>query len=446
MATKAPGLLYALLMTTLWVALFAALAATACAGTESARHLPPAEPTAPAVVPTFSPPAATQLSTTTPVPTPGLPLSATAQPSLATPLRTMLARLAFPNLSFREPVALTHAGDGTDRLFLALQSGRIVTFPNDLTTTSASIFLDISERVSDRGDEEGLLGLAFDPEYRRNGYLYVYYTASGPRRSVISRFSATEGDPDAADLESEHVILQVPQPYANHNGGQLVFGPDGYLYIGLGDGGLAGDPHGNGQNTATLLGSILRIDVSTVGSQGIYSIPTDNPLVGRGEGVREEIWAYGLRNPWRFSFDRLTGDLWVADVGQDRYEEVDIIRPGANYGWSVMEGFHCFPDPTRPCRKEGLEMPVIEYGHRDGCSVTGGYVYRGSRLPSLHGAYVYADFCSGKIWALRHDGFQVTESLELVDSELLISSFGEDGSGELFLLSFDGNIYQLDPR
>ena len=370
----------------------------------------------------------------------------TAAPApVAAPLTKMDVERAFPNLSFRRMVALAYPEDGTNLLFLALQPGRIMVFRNDQSVTSASLFLDITERVNDRGNEEGLLGLAFDPDYQRNGYLYLYYSASSPRRSVVSRFSVSRDNPEAADPRSERVILEVPQPYANHNGGQLIFGPDGYLYIGLGDGGKAGDPHENGQNTSTLLASILRVDVSSIDLEGTYTIPPDNPFVGRGGGVREEIWAYGLRNPWRFTFDRLTGDVWAADVGQDRFEEVDIIRPGLNYGWNVMEGLHCFPRPEGRCDQRGLEMPVVEYTRGDGCSVTGGYVYRGSRLPSLYGAYVYGDFCSGKIWGLRHDGTRLTEQLELVDSRLQISSFGEDRTGELFILSFDGKIYRLKP-
>ena len=204
-------------------------------------------------------------------------------------------------------------------------------------------------------------------------------------------------------------------------------------------------PHGSGQNTSTLLGSILRIDVDTIDTQGGYSAPPDNPFAGIGGGVRGEIWAYGLRNPWRFSFDRVTGELWAADVGQDEYEEVDIIKPGLNYGWNTMEGNHCFR-PSTGCDREGLEMPVTEYGRDGGCSVTGGYVYRGSRLPSLYGAYVYGDFCSGRIWALRHDGMRITEQLQLVDSDLRMSSFAEDRDGELYILSFDSKIYRLVPQ
>ena len=352
---------------------------------------------------------------------------------------------AFPNLSFERMVAMAFPPDGTNRIFLALQPGRVMVFPNDQTATSAGRFLDIRDRVSDVGNEEGLLGLAFDPDYRSNGHFYVYYSAAGPRRSVVSRFAVSGDDPDAADPDSELVVLEVPQPFSNHNGGQLVFGPEGYLYIGLGDGGSRGDPRGNGQNRSTLLGAILRIDVSSLDGKGTYTIPPDNPFVGQGGNVRAEVWAYGLRNPWRFTFDRQTGDLWAGDVGQDRFEEIDVIRPGRNYGWNIVEGLHCF-QPRRGCNQEGLEPPVAEYSSSDGCSVIGGYVYRGSRIESLWGAYVYGDFCSGKVWALRYNGAQVTEQLELVHSRLPISSFAEDTSEEIFILSFDGKVYRLRPR
>ena len=349
---------------------------------------------------------------------------------------------AFPNLSLDRMVYLTHAGDGTDRLFVLLQPGRIMAFPNDPSVESATVFLDIRERVSDRGNEEGLLGLAFDPAYATNGHLYVYYSAAGPRRSVVARFSVRPDSPDRADPASEQIILQVPQPFANHNGGMLAFGPDGFLYIGLGDGGSGGDPQGNGQDPGTLLGSILRIDPSSPGDGRSYSIPPDNPFVGV-DGFREEVWAYGLRNPWRFSFNPETQQLWAGDVGQNSYEEVDIIRPGRNYGWNIMEGLHCF---LRACDQTGLELPVIEYPLTgDNCAVTGGYVYRGSRLPSLYGAYVYGDYCSGRVWALRHDGQLITEHLMLADTDLRIPSFGEDASRELYILSFDGTIHRLKP-
>ena len=388
--------------------------------------------------------------TSTPVPTPVPPPTPLQSPALipeerepveALPLAPVELEPAFPGIEFDRMVLLTHAGDDTGRLFLVLQPGMIVVFENDPGVESAQTFLDIRERVSDAGNEEGLLGLAFDPAYAENGYLYVYYSASRPRRSVVSRFSVSPGDADRADPDSELVFMEVEQPYSNHNGGHIVFGPDGMLYVGLGDGGAAGDPQGNGQDTSTLLGSILRIDVSRLDSLGTYAVPDDNPFAGSGGAARGEIWAYGLRNPWRFSFDLEAGTLWAADVGQNLYEEIDIIRPGLNYGWNVMEGSHCFRQ-TR-CDAEGFTMPVAEYGRDGGCSVTGGHVYRGRRIPSLYGAYLYGDYCSGKIWALRHDGAAVTEQMEIADTGLSISSFGEDSSGEVYVLTFEGVIYRF---
>jgi glucose/arabinose dehydrogenase len=351
----------------------------------------------------------------------------------------------FPALSFDGMTDMAFPDDGSNRLFLTLQPGRIMVFHNDQSVSSAETFLDIREQVNDRGNEEGLLGLAFDPDYSNNDHFYVYYSATDPRRSVISRFNASSTDASRADPDSEQIVLEVDQPFSNHNGGQLKFGPDGFLYISLGDGGSRADPQGNGQNLSTLLGSILRIDTSTLDDTGAYSIPPDNPFAGRGGSVREEIWAYGLRNPWRFSFDRETGVLWSADVGQNEFEEVDIIEPGNNYGWNVMEGFHCF-QPTRNCNEDGLTLPVAEYDHRSGCSVTGGFVYRGNRLPSLYGAYIYGDFCSGNMWALRHNGSEVTEQMRIMDSSLSIASFGEDQSGEPYILSFDTGIYRFVPH
>ncbi len=301
------------------------------------------------------------------------------------------------------------------------------------------IVLDIQDRVSRAGREEGLLGLAFHPGYSSNGRLFVYYTAAAPRRSVISEFTA--GPDGSADPSSERIILEVPQPYWNHNGGMLLFGPDGYLYIGLGDGGSAGDPHGHGQDTNTLLGSILRIDVDRPQSGKAYGIPPDNRFA-RGGGA-PEVWAYGLRNPWRFSVDPVTGQMWAGDVGQNRFEEIDIIVPGGNYGWNLMEGATCF-SPSSACDRTGLQMPVAVYGRADGCSVTGGYVYRGQRLPSLYGAYVFGDFCSGKVWALRHNGTAVVEGPVLIaDTGLSISSFGEDADRELYIVDHNGGIYRF---
>ena len=382
------------------------------------------------------------------------PASSTADPDeaiirRAAPFQKMEIERAFPNLSFGRMVDLTFPYDGTNRLFLVLQRGQIKVFENEQGVESTKTFLDISTRVNDSGNEEGLLGIAFDPDYRYNGYFYVNYTASGPRRTVVSRFTKNVDDSDRADPDSERVILEVPQPFKNHNGGQVVFGPDGYLYIALGDGGSAGDPTGNGQNLRTLLGTILRIDVRSTETGSTYDIPSDNPFVGNENGAREEIWAYGFRNPWRFAFDPETGDIWAADVGQNSWEEIDFVKPGLNYGWNVMEGMHCYFDrrmeseQPASCAKTGLEKPFTEYGRVDGCSVTGGFVYRGTRHPSLYGAYIYGDFCSGKIWALRYDGNSITEHMEIVDSNLRISAFGQDQSGELYILSFDDKIYQF---
>ena len=324
-------------------------------------------------------------------------------------------------------------------MLVAEQDGRIWAFdPTSSEVPAATEFLDITDRVSSRRSEEGLLGLALDPT--NAAHLYVYYSAADPRRSVVSRFTLA-ADRSRVDPDSELVILEVEQPYANHNGGQIAFGPDGYLYIGLGDGGSAGDPLGSGQDTSSLLGAILRIDVSQSGPARLYSIPPDNPFVSGGG--RGEIWAYGLRNPWRFSFDRETGELWAGDVGQNRWEEIDIIQQGGNYGWNRMEGNHCF-GARDGCDPTGTVLPVWEYS-LDGepCSVIGGYVYRGSAIPWLRGVYVYGDFCSGEVSGLRYADGQVVEHQRLADTDLRIMSFAEDNDGELYLLSQKSGIYRL---
>jgi glucose/arabinose dehydrogenase len=357
-----------------------------------------------------------------------------------TPSGNFQVERVFPDLSFQEMTNLVQPDDTGDLIFVTEQRGVIYAFSAN-NSQQANVFLDITDRVNEGGDEEGLLGLAFDPNYQEDGYFYVYYSAADPRRSVISRFSLDQEDPDVADAESEVIIMEVAQPYSNHNAGQLAFGSDGYLYIGLGDGGSAGDPQGNGQNLGTLLGSILRIDVSGLSAPGDYEIPADNPFVGT-EDARAEIWAYGLRNPWRFSFDPETGLLWAGDVGQNLWEEIDIITKGANYGWNIMEGFHCY-SPSTGCNQSGLTLPVVEYDHSQGCSVTGGYVYRGDQMASLQGYYIYGDYCSGNIWALAYDGNAVTENILLVDSDLSITSFGVDLAGNLYILDRQGGIYTL---
>lgn len=347
-------------------------------------------------------------------------------------------------MGFSRPVALTYAPDGTNRIFIVEQRGRIRVI-NDAHTTS-STFLDINSRVTGTANEEGLLGLAFHPQYASNGYFFVYYSVSSPRRrSIIARYQVS-ADPDRADTASEVRILEVDQPYSNHNGGQLAFGPDGYLYIGFGDGGSGGDPEGHGQNRNDLLGTIVRIDVDSPQAGLQYGIPADNPFVGAGGGVREEIWAYGLRNPWRFSFDRASGALWAGDVGQNAVEEIDLIVPGGNYGWRGMEGNRCY-DPGTGCPGPGFLPPVLDYAQGGAhCSVTGGSVYRGSRLPELYGAYVYGDYCSGVIWGLWWDGNRVTRHRELVRSGLSVSAFGEDRDGELYIVDLSGGLYQLARR
>ncbi len=374
---------------------------------------------------------------TSPLPS---PTSTGGRGQLSPGLRPADLVVAFPQLApLSNMVHLTHAGDGNGRLYVVLQEGRIVRFDPTSTVAEPTLFLDIRDRVS-AGGEQGLLGLAFDPDYGSNGHFYVNYTAQG--QTVVARYTVGQADAGRVDPNSELVIMHVPQPYPNHNGGTVAFGPDGYLYIGLGDGGAGGDPLNSGQDLQTLLGAMLRIDVSEVSEEHPYAVPADNPFVH--EDARPEIWAYGLRNPWRFSFDRETGDLWAGDVGQNHWEEVDLLEAGRNYGWNRMEGNHCFPSTVQDCSAEGLEVPVVEYslsGLR--CAVIGGVVYRGSSLPWLEGAYLYADYCSGEVWGLRYDGEQVTEHTLLNDSVRRISAFGQDEDGEVYLLSFDGRIYRL---
>lgn len=355
-----------------------------------------------------------------------------------------LVENAFPNLSFTNPVGIYHSDDGTDRLFVLEQPGTIKVFDNNQDTDQVDIFLDITSLVDQDGGytEEGLLGLAFHPNFNENGYFYVNYTEHNPRRNVIARYSVSSDNPNQANYTSSMIILEVNQPYTNHNGGQMSFGSDGYLYISFGDGGSAGDPQGNGQNTQTLLGTIIRIDVDNISNDLNYSIPSDNPFI-EDSSVRDEIYAYGLRNMWRFSWDPITGLLWGADVGQYSWEEIDIIYPGLNYGWNTMEGNHCYPAGTS-CSSEGFEPPVFEYAlYVDGvCSVTGGYVYRGNEIFSLFGKYIYGDWCTGDIWALTYsvDGNHVNEHLIL--SGINITSFGLDQNNEL-LICANANIYKL---
>lgn len=349
---------------------------------------------------------------------------------------------AFPELEFTRPVDLQHPGDDSDRLFVVEQRGVISVFPNDPDVESATTFLDIEDQVDDAGNEEGLLGLAFHPDYENNGYFYVNYTTPDSK-THISRFQVSADDPDQAVRSTEEVLLSLNQPFGNHNGGQVSFGPDGYLYIAVGDGGAGGDPEGNGQDLTTLLGTILRIDVDSQEDGMNYAIPEDNSFVGNEEGYRPEIYAYGLRNVWRFSFDADTGLLWAGDVGQNSYEEIDIIEKGGNYGWNIMEGMHCF-SPETGCDQSGLELPIWEYAQSEGDrSVTGGFVYRGPSLPGLEGKYIYADYVSGRIWSLDYSDMDNPVNTELVDTDVAIASFGVDPENELYICAFDGKIYRL---
>ncbi len=348
----------------------------------------------------------------------------------------------FPKLGFDRPLAVVTAPDGSNRLFVVEQAGRILVLPNSPDAEKGPPFLDITNKVRTVDNEEGLLSLAFHPNYATSGYFFVYYSASDPRRTILSRFRVSRTNPDQADMQSEKVLLQVEQPYGNHNGGTILFGPDGFLYLSLGDGGSAGDPHGNGQNLGTLLAKILRIDVDHSDSGLAYSIPADNPFRTR-QGARPEIWAYGLRNVWRMSFDRRTGDLWAADVGQDAWEEIDLITKGGDYGWNVREGTHPYESvPTH----DSLIDPIVEYAHPVGASVTGGYVYRGAKWPNLVGVYVYADYVTGTIWGFRYEHNRLVEQGVLLRQSRNVSSFGEDAAGEILLTCFDGRVYRLVAR
>jgi glucose/arabinose dehydrogenase len=346
-------------------------------------------------------------------------------------------QVAFPKLTFIQPVGIYNAKDGSNRLFAVEQAGVIKVFENTQNVPSTQVFIDIRNRVLFSG-EQGLLGLAFHPNFKQNGYFYLDYVAANPTRTIIARYSVMPNNTNQADQNSEQILLEISQPFPNHKGGQLAFGTDGYLYIGVGDGGSEGDPLGNGQNRSVLLGKILRIDVNNSSAGRNYGIPVDNPFVGNKAGYGEEIYAYGFRNPWRFSFDLANGKLWVGDVGQDRLEEIDVVEKGKNYGWNIMEGTLSYSGGN----ETGLEVPFYEYNHTLGNAIIGGYVYHGSTLAGLGGTYIYGDYGSGRIWALATNGSGI--NVLLVSSSLVISSFGVDQAGELYICSFDGKIYQLN--
>ena len=336
------------------------------------------------------------------------------------------------------PLFLTHAGDGSGRLYVVEQPGRIRLVEQG--ALSPVPFLDIVDRVLMDDAERGLLGLAFHPDYRRNGRFFVNYTRWPDGATVVAEYR--HGGSSASVSREERVILTIKQPESNHNGGMLAFGPDGYLYIGMGDGGAWGDPGNRAQNLNELLGKILRIDVDRGDP---YAIPDDNPFA-KGGG-RPEIYAVGMRNPWRFSFDRDTGELWVADVGQKKWEEVDLVTPGGNYGWRLMEGAHCYNPPVS-CPTAGLALPAMEYGHEAGrCSIIGGYVYRGRAIPAIRGAYVSGDFCSGEVFVFRKsDGAAAAGPTVLLKAGFRIASFGQDEAGELYVADHGGGIYRLVSR
>jgi glucose/arabinose dehydrogenase len=380
----------------------------------------------------------------------------------------MKGTLAFPNLKWDgweafddagkarglRLMELTYPKDGSNRLFAASQYGEIWTFENRSDVTKSHLLLDLRGKVYDfkkpGANEQGLLGLAIHPDFKANGQFFVYYSHPSEKKSVVSRFTISKDDPNKADPDSELILMEIDQPFQNHNGGAIEFGPDGYLYIGLGDGGDRNDPHGNGQNLSTLLGSILRIDVDHPSGGKNYGIPADNPFVN-SQGARPEIYAYGVRNPWRIAFDKETGKLLAGDVGQELWEEVIVVTKGGNYGWSTREGSHAFGNrPSVKGNSEPIE-PVWEYDHQIGKSVTGGRVYRSSRIPQLHGKYLYADYVTGRIWALSVDpaSGKATRNEQVVPDSIPVLAFGEDESGEVYYLTDSArgeSIYRFEAQ
>ena len=387
---------------------------------------------------------------------------------------------AYPNLKFNRPLAMIEAPDGSHRRFVMEQDGHIWILPKDPNGSDPKLFLDISDRQPFQQNEEGLLSFAFHPDFKKNGKLYLFYShPSPPKHNMIAEWQVSKTDPDKADPTTERILLKIKKPddetFWNHNGGTVAFGPDGYLYLGIGDGGVGYDPYDAAQKINNLFGKIIRIDVNTKTPGLEYGIPKDNPFVDESKQAelkadpmnqtlnitRQEIYAYGVRNPWRMSFDRQTGELYVGDVGQELWEEVDIIKKGGNYGWSAREGFHEMNQQrgtNHIVRGSEPIDPIIEYAHREnmapqgkfpnhttGICITGGYVYRGKKFPALQGVYLYGDYQYGTIWGLRYENGKITADDIVVHGNMrrTLPSFAEDADGELYVLSFDGNIYQF---
>lgn len=392
-----------------------------------------------------------------PIPSVRVPVTTLKFPMTAPAPSGLRAVRAFPNLRFSRPVFMTSSFDNTGRLFVVEQGGKILVLPSRDENATASVFLDITSVVlgpdTRGGNEEGLLGLAFDPNYKTNGTFYVYHSISRPnarpsRATLVARYKVSDSDPNRADPTSRKVLFEVPDPYSNHNGGMIAFGPDGMLYVGIGDGGSGGDPENNSQNKSVLLGKILRIDVRPDSRTGAeYTIPSDNPFVGEA-GTRPEIWAYGLRNPWRFSFDRGTGALWLADVGQNAWEEVNIIEKGKNYGWRILEGNANYTNPQQlPASQFAAPLHVYAHNSTGGWCITGGYVYRGSAIAGMRGTYLFGDYVSGTIWGLRRGEDGSVSPATVLSKVEELASFAEDDAGEVYALSFnggDGAIYRFE--
>ncbi len=348
---------------------------------------------------------------------------------------------AFPSVTFSDPLYVTHSNDGSNRVFVVEKTGRIKVLPNDSTTSDSRVFLDVTNKIAS-GSERGLLGLAFHPNYASNGYFFVNYTRSGDGATIVSRFSRSSGDPNKADSLSELIYLTVSQPFSNHNGGIIFFGLDGFLHIGMGDGGSGGDPGNRAQNVNELLGKVLRINVDSASGGNNYSIPPTNPFA-QGGG-RAEIFTIGMRNPWRISQDPVTGLIWCGDVGQDAWEEVDILEVGRNYGWRCYEGNATYN--TSGCGPStNYTFPIKVYQNiLSDCSITGGFVYRGQRRPELTGQYIYADYCSRKVWRLKYENGVVTGDSLIATAPTSVYSFGIDQNNELYMCGPGGVVYRLN--